>query len=325
MADPAGSAPASSGSGNPLWDNWFDQDEKLRVLAQRIWQVSQELEVTTGYTGVAQMLEIDDKLPLSIKVRSQERRLKALQDLDTFLASKALASAGHNQDILDGRGGGSQQRDLNAASKRTAEGPLVSAATLKRPRKPPRNKDGNKDVQALITAARNAAARPDLVQRPIPPNMLRVQYGYKTAFVHYSVATQHEAFWDADEPQIFMPAQLTMIFSAYIRRNESDRQFLKFVKRGTFPHENAINCAKPPITYIWSCAGCHIPFGVNYLESIVGAFWRHGYLELLKFLGEWLRDARRRPTVTTGIMDAAVQEIRRGLPLWPNLGPDDCT
>jgi len=38
-----------------LWDTLFDQEEELRVLAQRIWQVSQDLDVSTGYTGLAQM------------------------------------------------------------------------------------------------------------------------------------------------------------------------------------------------------------------------------------------------------------------------------
>ena len=142
----AGSAPPSSG--NQLWDTWAEQDAELRVLAQRIWQVSQDLDVSTGYTGVAQMLEIDDKLPLSVKVKSQVRRLNALKDLDKWLASKALASAGHNRDILDGRGGGSQQRDLNAASKRTAEGPLATAGLA--PSQTPSARELPRIIQVLI-------------------------------------------------------------------------------------------------------------------------------------------------------------------------------
>ena len=189
MAAPAGSAPVSSS--DPLWDTWAQQHMELREVAQHIWQVAQRLKVDPGYTGVDNMLAIEAQLSLKIKVKVQVKRLEALKklatQLDADLATK-LASAEHyrdNRDILDGRGGGSQQRDLNAASKRTAQGPLATAGAATAPpkrRKLPKNKDRTQDVQGLITAARDAAARPVLVQRPIPPNMQRVRYGYKTAF-----------------------------------------------------------------------------------------------------------------------------------------------
>ena len=94
----AGSTPPSSG--NQLWDTWAAQDAELRVLAQRIWHVAQQSDFSTGYTGVDNMLAINDNLPLSVKVKVQVQRLKALNDLDQLLASNVLASAGHNRDIL---------------------------------------------------------------------------------------------------------------------------------------------------------------------------------------------------------------------------------
>ena len=137
-------------------------------------------------------------------------------------------------------------------------------------------------------------------------------------------------------------------------------RFKEYVQVSHFPHTNGINCAMPPITYIWRRAGCNVPFQAEYLEIIVGSFWRHCYLELLEFLSAWLRDAVRRPKDSDlqGITEAAVQEIRRdsnlckrfrrpgiteaavqeipparraarapshlgAAPLWPNLGPDD--
>ena len=236
------------------------------------------------------MIAIEEKLPLEVKVKVQVQRRNALETLATKLAP---ASAGHNRDILDGSGQGSHQQDRNAAMKRRASPSLTTPAPPpKKTRRPPRNKNGKADVQSLITASR-PTVRQALLQRPIPPNMRRVKYGYKTEFVHQCVATQHAAYWDADTPQILMPIHLTSNFSEYMGRNRI--RFQQFMQGSSehFLHTNALNCATPPITYIWSCAGCHVPYHVEYLEAIVGSFWRHGYPALLKFLG-----ASRRGCVT---------------------------
>ena len=196
MAAPAGSAPVSSS--DPIWDTWAQQDMELLEVAQHIWQVAQRLKVDPGYTGVADMIAIDDRLSLKIKVKIQEKRLEVLNKLATRLEAD-LASAGHNRDILDGRGGGSQQRDLNAASKRTAQGPLATAGAATAPKrhcKLQRNKDRTQDVQGLITAARDAAARPDLLQRPIPPNMRAVRFWhpYKVTIISQTLCLMNSGY-----------------------------------------------------------------------------------------------------------------------------------
>ena len=69
MADHAVSAPISSE--NQLWVTWAEQDADLRVLAQNIWHDAQRLQISTGYSGVAEMIAIDDRLPLKVKVKIQ--------------------------------------------------------------------------------------------------------------------------------------------------------------------------------------------------------------------------------------------------------------
>lgn len=105
MADHAVSAPISSEI--PLWEKWAEQDTELRVLAQNIWHDAQRLKISTGYSGVAEMIAIEEKLPLKVKVNIQVLRRNALETLATKLAP---ASAGHNRDILDGSGQGSHQQ-----------------------------------------------------------------------------------------------------------------------------------------------------------------------------------------------------------------------
>jgi hypothetical protein len=48
--------------------------------------------------------------------------------------------------------------------------------------------------------------------------------------------------------------------------------------------------------------------------------------DLLEPLLSSIADEERRPTTVadTSLPEAAIQEIRRRLSLWPNLGPDDC-
>ena len=260
MADHAVSAPVSSE--NPIWETWAKQDKELRVVTQHIWHVAQRLQISTGYSGlgVDDMIAIDKELSIKVKVKIQVQRLEDLNTMATELASAHLAPSDHNRGILDGSAQGSlqlarcdigsQQQDLNAAIKRTAQGLLETPAVpLKRMRKLPRNKVGNHDVEALISASRPAAGRQALLQRPIPPNMRAVRYGYKKEFVHHCVATQHATYWDAEKPRILLPCQLTQDFSEYMGRNKN--RFKEYVQVSHFPQTNGINCAMLPIK-IWA-------------------------------------------------------------------------
>jgi len=76
MADYAVSAPISSEI--PLWEKWAEQDTELRVVAQRIWHVTHRSKMATAYSGVDNMIAIDEKLSLKVKVKLQLHRLEAL-------------------------------------------------------------------------------------------------------------------------------------------------------------------------------------------------------------------------------------------------------
>ena len=76
MADHAVSAPISSEI--PLWEKWAEQDTELRVVAQRIWHVTHRSKMATAYSGVDNMIAIDEKLSLKVKVKLQLHRLEAL-------------------------------------------------------------------------------------------------------------------------------------------------------------------------------------------------------------------------------------------------------
>jgi hypothetical protein len=172
-----------------------------------------------------------------------------------------------------------------------------------------------------------------LLQGPIPPSSRRVKFRYKSEFIQTCRRIQHDFYWTTDTPLILIPAAITQAFTRHVK--EKRTYFDRYLNNEwptieSFPHNSAINNALPHVTYIWSRAGCVVPIQVEFLEGIVLTFWKHGYLALLTFLGAWLRDDERRlttdadtPDADSPLQGAGIQEIRRRLPLWPNLGPDD--
>ena len=69
-----------------LWRSFVQQDKYLRKVLQRIWMASQDLNMSTEYTGVESMITIDKELPIKYRVLQQENRLEALNVLATELA-----------------------------------------------------------------------------------------------------------------------------------------------------------------------------------------------------------------------------------------------
>ena len=86
-----------------LWRSFVQQDKYLRKVLQRIWMASQDLNMSTEYTGVESMITIDKELPIKYRVLQQENRLEALNVLATDLDSKlATRVAGDTQGSVAG-------------------------------------------------------------------------------------------------------------------------------------------------------------------------------------------------------------------------------
>jgi len=338
MAEPAVS------SGNGLYDTYLRQDLDLRKLAHKIWMDSQASKVCIGYAAVEGMIEIDMTLPIPIRVKQQAQRLEHLKQIHENLAghthgsgslegSGSLGCSAQGSFGRHGRDGGTPQMSVQsqqiAGSKRA---PIASLQT--RPpkvtviRKLSRNKVGEPDVQKLITAARPASQQ-NIRQGLTPPSFSRVKFKYMSEFVRICIEIQHRSYWLTDTPLILTPAAIIKEFSQHMADHKED--FIMYIDGewpaiDKFPHKEALNSGRPHVTHVWSRAGCVVPIEVECLEGIVRTFWNLGYPALLKFLEAWLRDEQRRPKAcadSAELLAAALQEIRRRLPLWPNLGPDD--
>jgi hypothetical protein len=98
MAEPA--VPSDS----DIYDAYSRQDEELRERAHRLWMHSQALNISIGYAGVEGMVAINDKLPLKVQVKIQEKRLALLQRMDEGLQGHT----GHTHTRLECRDGGAE-------------------------------------------------------------------------------------------------------------------------------------------------------------------------------------------------------------------------
>jgi hypothetical protein len=65
------------------WDTYIEQDTALQAVAEHIWRVSQVLNETTGYSGVREMIAINQDFPYSVGL--QAKRLADLKNCQPSL------------------------------------------------------------------------------------------------------------------------------------------------------------------------------------------------------------------------------------------------
>ena len=309
-------------SDRALWHSFLQKGKELRKVAQHIVQTAAELNVPTGYTGVESMITIDKDMPIDLRVLEQANRLEALTELahnsDTRLATRVVGGAegGHTgvtqgARVVGGAEGGhsgvTQGASITegASSSKQSKRPPPAVIDLARNTKPRigprtlcRNKVGevNVNVHDLISAAR-PQIKPTLCVGPLPSYMLRARLPYKLDFHHRCIEFQHAAYWN--ESKILLGAELTNKYTQYI--SEHPGEFEQFGGKLN-SHENSIQNGMPPITHIWSRAGCVIPRSAECLEGIVKTFWLHGV--------DALRESRSPSGAAAGSF--------RGRPRWLN-------
>jgi hypothetical protein len=149
---------------------------------------SQALNISIGYVGVEGMIAINDKLPLQVQVKLQEKRLEFLQKMDEAIQRH---TQGRPMYGLECCYGGAPQITGSQEIARPKRAPSPPASfIIQRICKIPRNKLGETDVQALIKAFRPTEQCAQQDQEGLtPPSLSRVKFGYRSEFIHSIIIT----------------------------------------------------------------------------------------------------------------------------------------